>query len=111
MKKLLLTSCLSLLISSLVFVSTPSGAVAASPSDDQNSAVPFPKIKAVGLEAYGKDQRLEKSSEAASGHMVNIPVDEGSIAYLDFRPTASPDEPLKNSAAFRTFFGFHLTLN
>jgi hypothetical protein len=111
MKKLLITSCFSLLISSLVFVSTPSGAVAASLSDDQNSTVPFPKIKAVGLEAYGKDQRPEKSSEVATGHLVDVPVDEDLNAYLAFRPAAAPDAPRKNSAAFRTFFGFHLTLN
>lgn len=106
LKKLILFSCLSLLLCSLVFAAVPSSVSAE--SDVQGSAVPFPRFKAVGLAVF----RTERSTETDARHMVNIPVDGNLNAYIDLKPTASPDEPKRTSGpALRTVFGFHIPIN
>lgn len=107
-KHILISSMIFLLICAVFQMSSPIGAAAASPQEEQSAEASFLQVRATGLVAYGKHMIAEKAGADAS-HMVSIPMNSDLNAFFDL---AQPQEQTnkKSSLDFRPVFGFHITL-
>jgi len=109
-KKYTIIRFIVFLISSIIFISFSSYAVAESPQDDRNEAVSFLKITPTGIETYGNHTHIEKSAEHDISHTISVPVNRDLNAFFDFSKPNQEITKKSNTMEFRTVIGFHITL-